>query len=205
MFPEGFWAYLAERPDEARIFSAAMAGKAHGAVAGILSAYEFSGFERIADIGGGTGHLLRAVLDATPAPTGVLFDLPHVIDEAVATACDRLTLQAGDFFSDPLPMCDAYLLTEIVHDWGDDESGAILKAIRDAAPAGAKVLIIETIVPEDPAPDWSKMLDIHMLTLLGGRQRTASEYEVLLRAAGFTVEREIDTHAGISIIEAATA
>ena len=202
VFPEGFWDHLAEHPEQARVFSAAMAGKAHGAVAGVLSAYEFSGFGRIADIGGGTGHLLRAVLDATPDATGVLFELPHVIDQARAAASDRLTLQAGDFFRDPLPACDAYLLMEIVHDWGDDESLAILTAIRHAAPPGAKVLLMESIVPDDPGPDWSKMLDIHMLTLLGGRQRTRREYESLLTRSGFAFEREIDTRAGLSIIEA---
>ena len=94
---------------------------------------------------------------------------------------------------------------EIIHDWGDEESAAILRAIRRAAPAEAKLLVIETIVPDDPGPDWSKMLDIHMLTLLGGRQRTEQEYEALLAGAGFVLEREIDTRAGISILEAVAA
>jgi len=91
-----------------------------------------------------------------------------------------LTLQAGDFFRDPLPNCGAYLLMEVIHDWRDEESAAILRAIQHAAPAGAKLLLIETIVPDDPGPHWSKMLDIHILTLLGGRQRTEQDYEALL-------------------------
>ena len=205
-FPEGFWDHLAERPEEARVFNAAMAGKAHGAVAGILSAYDFSAYHLIGDIGGGSGHLLRAILaDAAPNAKGVLFELPHVIEEASSVATQRLTLQAGDFFQDPLPVCDAYLLMEIIHDWGDEESAAILRAIRSAAPEGARLLLIETIVPEDPGPHWSKMLDIHMLTLLGGRQRTVQEYQELLAPAGFVLEREIDTRAGISILEATAA
>ncbi len=201
-FPEGFWAYLAQRPEEGRVFNAAMGAKAQGAVAGILASYDFSGFGRIGDIGGGSGHLLRAVLDTEPAARGVLFDLPHVIEEAESMASERLTLQAGDFFQDALPSCDAYLLMEIIHDWGDEESVAILQAVRRAAPAGAKLLVLESIVPEDPGPDRSKTLDIVMLTLLGGRQRTRQEYEEILAQSGFLLQREIDTHAGISILEA---
>ncbi len=151
-------------------------------------------YDVIGDIGGGSGHLLRAILaDAAPNAKGILFELPHVIEEASGMASERLVLQAGDFFRDPLPPCDAYLLMEIIHDWGDEESAAILRAIRSAAPDGARLLLIETIVPDDPGPHWSKMLDIHMLTLLGGRQRTTQEYEELLADAGFVLEREIDT------------
>ena len=120
-----------------------------------MVSYDFSGFGLVGDIGGGSGHLLRAVLDSAPSAKGVLFDLPHVIEEAAGLASKRLTLQAGDFFRDALPVCDAYLLMEIIHDWGDDEAVAILKAIRRAAPPHATLLLIETIVPNDPGPDRS--------------------------------------------------
>ena len=202
VFPDGFWAYLAEHPAAGRVFNAAMRAKAHGAVAGILAAYDFSGFSTIGDIGGGNGHLLRAILDAVPTAHGVLFDLPQVVEEAAGIASERLTLQDGDFFRDALPSCDAYLLMEIIHDWGDDESAAILRAVRQAAAPGAAVLVIEAIVPDDAGPDWSKMLDVHMLTLLGGRQRTQREYAALLAQSGFRFLREIDTGAGVSILEA---
>jgi hypothetical protein len=202
VLPGGFWTYYSEHPEEAAIFNAAMAGKAHGQVAGVMRAYDFSAFKRIGDIGGGRGHLLQAVLAATPAASGVLFDLPHVIAEAADVASERLALQAGDFFKDALPACDAYLLMEIIHDWGDAEAIAILTALRRAAPARAKLLLVETIVPDDPGPDWSKMLDIHMLTLLGGRQRTRQEYAALLDRAGFAFQRAIDTGADIAILEA---
>jgi hypothetical protein len=201
----GFWSYFAEHPEEGRIFNAAMAAKAHGQVAGVMAAYDFSGFGLVGDIGGGRGHLLRAVLESAPAAKGVLFDLPHVIEEAAGAASERLTLQAGDFFRDALPACDAYLLMEVIHDWGDDESVAILKAIRQAAPSRARLLLIEQIVPDDPGPHWSKMLDIYMLALLGGRQRTRPEYEALFDRSGFRFEREIDTGADISILEAVPA
>jgi len=100
-----------------------------------------------------------------------------------------------------LPKCDAYILMEIIHDWPDREAVTILQAVRQAAPPGATLFLIETIVPEGPQPDWSKMLDIHMLTLLGGKQRTLKEYETLLRQADFEFKEAIDTGTGISIIE----
>jgi hypothetical protein len=202
VIPGGFWAYFATHPEENAIFNAAMVGKAHGQVGAIVGTYNFSRFRVIGDIGGGRGHLLRAVLDVAPTTRGVLFDLPQVIEDVSELASDRLILQAGDFFTDALPVCDAYLVMEVIHDWGDQESAVILRAIRRAAPLHARILVIEQIVPSDPGPHWSKMLDIHMLALLGGRQRTRQEYEALLKSAGFSVEREIDTGADISILEA---
>jgi O-methyltransferase len=202
VLPGGYWAHYASHPDDARIFNAAMAGKAYGHVAALVASYDFSRFETMADIGGGSGHLLRGVLEATPRARGVLFDLPHVITQSAGTPTDRLRLQPGDFFKDALPACDAYLLMEVIHDWPDAESVAILQAIRRAAPAGARLLVIEAIVPDDPGPHWSKALDVLMLALLGGRQRTRREYEALLKTAGFRVEREIDTGADISILDA---
>ena len=198
--PEGVWNYLAAHPEESRIFNDAMAAKAHGHIAGVLGAYDFSGFGVIGDIGGGRGHLLEAVLTRAPQARGVLFDLPHVIDGVDVTS-DRITLQAGDFFKDPLPTCDAYLIMEVIHDWDDSHAQAILRNVRSAAPAHAKLLIVEVIVPNDPGPNWARTLDIWML-VIGGKQRTRKEYEELLPGAGFRCSREIDTGAGTSIIEA---
>jgi DNA-binding Lrp family transcriptional regulator len=200
--PGGLWNYYAEHREESRIFNEAMADKAKGQVQGIMASYDFSRFHTIGDIGGGQGHLLQAVLHSVPHAKGILFDLPHVIEEAAAIASDRLYLQPGDFFKDDLPVCDAYLVMEIIHDWAEEEAKAILRAIRKAAPPHAKLLLIETIIPENSSPDWAKMLDIHMLTLLGGQQRTGKEYENLLAATGFSLIREIDTGVGISILEA---
>jgi len=133
----------------------------------------------------------------------VVFDLPHVIDEVADLASDRLRLQAGDFFQDALPVCDAYILMEIIHDWADEESLTILKAIRHVAPAHAKVLLIEQMIPDVPDPNWATVVDVLMLVVAGGRQRTRQEYETLLEQSGFVLQREIDTHAGVSILEAA--
>jgi hypothetical protein len=111
----GFYDYFAKHPEESAVFNAAMVAKAHGQVAGILASYDFSGFRMVGDIGGGHGHLLHAVLDAVPTARGVLFDLPHVVQDAASIASERLTLQAGDFFKDTLPVCDAYLVMEVIH------------------------------------------------------------------------------------------
>ena len=119
--PGGFFAYLDAHPDEAQVFGEAMAAKARADIADVLAAYDFRPFATIADIGGGRGHLLHAVLDTAPAARGVLFDLPDVIAATDITS-DRIHAQAGDFFVDALPPADAYLLMEIIHDWRDEEA-----------------------------------------------------------------------------------
>ena len=201
VLPEGLWAHLATQPDESRIFNEAMSGKAQGDIASVLASYDFSKVSMIGDIGGGSGHLLAAILKATPDLRGVLFDLPNVIERARGVASDRLKLQAGDFFKDKLPVCDAYLMMEVIHDWNDEDAVAILSAVRRAAGAGAKLLLIELLIPETSGPNGAALLDIVMMTLLGGKQRTQTEYEKLYRAAGFRLDRVIPTRSDASIIE----
>jgi hypothetical protein len=198
----GVWAYLAQHPETKRIFDEAMTGKAHGQIAGIISNYDFAPFSTIADIGGGRGHLLHAVLSAAPHAIGVLFDLPDAVERAASSASPRFKLQAGDFFKDPLPVCDAYLMMQVIHDWSDDEAGQILRAIRQAAPGHAKLLLIEAIIPEDSKPSWIKMLDIFMLALHTGRERTRHEFEKMLAAAGFRLDRVVGVGLGTSLLEA---
>ncbi|HMI31636.1 MAG TPA: methyltransferase [Candidatus Limnocylindrales bacterium] len=200
--PEGTWAYFEKNPEAGHIFNGAMVSKAQAQMPAVVAGYDFSRFATIADIGGGRGHLLHAILESNPTARGILFDLPNVIKDAKGAASDRLKLHAGDFFKDPLPAADAYTIMEVIHDWADAESLAIFKAIRKAAKPGAKLLVIEQLVPNDSAPHWSKMLDIHMLTLLGGRQRTLEEYEALLRPAGFSDLRVHATRSDVSILEA---
>ena len=200
----GVWGHFRSHPEKARIFDDAMTGKAHGQIAGVLAAYDFSAFDVVADIGGGRGHLVKAIVDGTPGVRGVLFDQAHVIEAASDIASDRLTLQAGDFFKGALPSADAYLLMEVIHDWNDERSTAILSAVRSAAKPAAKVLLIESIIAETPGPSWPKILDLWMLAI-GGKQRTQREYAELLRAAGFTFTREIETFAGVSIVEGTIA
>ena len=199
--PGGIWGYLKQNPDASRVFGEAMTGKAQGHIAGILKVYDFSGFRVIADVGGGHGHLIQAIVAATPAVRGILFDQPQVVEEAQVRASDRLRIIGGDFFHDPLPEADAYILMEVIHDWDDEASGKIIAAVRRAARPNAKLLLIEALLPNDSSPNWPTTLDIVMLTI-GGRQRALREYSDLMRDSGFAMTRDVDTQSGISIIEA---
>ncbi len=198
----GTFEYFASHPQESRLFDEAMTAKSHEQIAAVLAAYDFKGFGRIADIGGGRGHLLRAVLAAAPQAHGVLFDLPHVVGALEAGTADRLTLQAGSFFRDPLPVCDAYLLMSVLHDWGDTQAVQILEAVRRAAPVRATLLVLELVVPEEPGPHPAKLLDIEMLVMTqGGRERSRAEFERLFAQSGLRLSRIVPTSGATMILE----
>jgi C-methyltransferase len=199
--PRGWWPYLHEHPREAEIFGQAMTSKAAADIAGVIAAYDFGKFDTIADIGGGNGHLLRAVLDSVPSAEGILFELPDVVDK-LSIDRQRLTARAGDFFVDPLPTADAYILMEVLHDWGNAESAAILKAIHQAASPGARVLIIENVLGDVHSDRRGHTLDVIMLVVTGGRERTGEQLSTLLRGAGFTKPTVIDTAGPMRIVEA---
>jgi hypothetical protein len=198
--PGGLWAYLRDRPDEQRVFADAMSARAAGDVAAIVDAYDFGRFATIADIAGGYGHLLAAVLDSAPAASGVLFELPGVVD-TLAVSHERLTPTAGDFFTDPLPRADAYLLMEILHDWPDRDCREILAAIRRAAQPGARLLVLEEILTDRGRDTDGHTLDVIMLAVTGGRERTIEELDALFAAAGFSAGRVIDTASRLRIVE----
>jgi C-methyltransferase len=193
--------YFASHPEESAIFNAAMVSKSRTVLPAVAEAYDFSAIATIADIGGGRGHLLKLVLDRAPHARGVLFDLPHVVAEA--EPAPRLTVKPGSFFVDELPRADAYLLMDLLHDWDDADAARILQAVRRAAPSGAKLLIVETLVAEAPGPHFGKTLDIIMLAVTGGRERTRTQHGALLSAAGFDLIRVLPTASQYSIVEAA--
>jgi hypothetical protein len=201
--PGGYWKYLSEHPEASRLFDEAMMGKAAGQIHGVVTSYDFSSFATIADIGGGRGHLLKAVLETAPRARGVLFDQPHVTAAAQAAGMEseRLRMHPGSFFTDALPSADCYLIMQVIHDWNDPEAARILAAIRKAAAPGAKLLLIECIIPPDSKPSWPKMLDLQMLVLLSGKERTENEYREMLRTAGFRLDRAIDIGMQTSILE----
>ena len=198
---DGLWPYLVGHPEEAQIFGQAMTGKAAADTAAVLGAYDFGRFDTIADIGGGRGHLLRSVLDAVPTAEGILFDLPDVI-QTLDIGRDRLAARAGDFFVDPLPTADAYILMEVIHDWPDAEAAAIFTAIRRAASPGARVLIIENVLGDTESDPRGHTLDVIMLAVTGGRERTGSRLGGLLEAADFANISVIDTAGPLRIVEA---
>jgi hypothetical protein len=199
--PGGLWAYLEDHPDEAQIFASAMTGRAKGDIAAILAAYDFSTVDVIADIAGGRGHLLEAVLDSAPSTRGILFELPSVA-AAVSARHPRLTVEAGDFFADPLPTADGYLLMEILHDWSDADCVALLSAIRRAAAPGARVLVIEEILAERGSDPGGHSLDVIMLAVTGGRERTLDELNGLFGQAGFSPGTVITTPSRLRLVEA---
>ena len=198
---EGVFGYLAKHPEESRIFDAAMTSKSHRDITAILPAYDFSQFATIADIAGGRGHLLRAILKSSPNTQGILFDQPHVVAAVAPENGEKLNVVGGNFFTDAMPKADAYLLMNIIHDWPDAESIKILSAIRRDMPAHARVLLIETVVPLAPGPHLSKELDIVMMALPGGMERTQEEYAALASKCGLRLKRMVETMSPYSILE----
>jgi len=205
--------YFKEHPQETEIFDAGMKSKAQSAISLVIAAYDFSTFGTIGDIGGGLGHLLKAILKSSPKSRGVLFDQPHVVErvEADEAIGNRLTWQGGDFFRGPLPRCDAYIVMEVLHDWTDEQSQQILQQIRNAAPDAAKLLVVETVLPDESAwaagkgEHFGNHLDINMLVLTGGRERTSDEFASLFADSGWRLSRVIPTPSPYSIVEAVAA
>jgi hypothetical protein len=138
------------------------------------------------DVGGGNGELLRGLLERRPELRGIVFDLPETVRDEAAFG-DRLQFVAGSFF-DAVPAGDAYVLSAILHDWNDERAAAILGTVRASAPPGARLLLIESVVAPGNEPQGSKWLDLLMLVLVEGRERTESDWRALLGAAGFEPE-----------------
>jgi hypothetical protein len=204
VFPDGGpWGYLAQHPDEGAVFGQAMAAKSAVEIADVLAAHDFARYERIVDLGAGEGHLLRAITAAHPGVTGVVFDLPPVVEAARgAGTLEQLEFVAGDFFTSPLPSGDAMILMEVLHDWDDVRCATILDAIRKAATPDTRLLVIEIEMTDGKGPAWPKLLDIVMLGLFAARQRTNDEFCTLLDANDFTITQQTSTPAGMTIIEA---
>lgn len=198
--PDGFFAYLRDHPQEAEIFGHAMAAKARADITDVLAAYDFRRFRTIADIGGGRGHLLQGILETAPEARGILFDLPEVVD-AVQIPSERIATQAGDFFVDALPAADVYLLMEVIHDWADSEASAILGAVRRACRPGATLLILEHIAPDSGVDAFSQTLDVVMLAVTGGRERTGAQLGRLLEANSFQLTGVTTTAGPMAIVE----
>jgi hypothetical protein len=202
--------YLAKNPDADRIFNEAMTGWTNRLVEAVLDTYDFRPFHTVVDVGGSYGTLLTGILHTNPTLTGILFDQPHVVAAAAdslaaAGVADRCQSVGGDFFVDIPTGGDAYVLASILHDWDDEQCLSILAQCRRALPEHGKLLVIELVLPPGEEADLGKWLDLHMLVLAGGAERTAAAYEDLLRQAGFAVTRLLPTKAGPSIIEALPA
>jgi hypothetical protein len=201
--------YLAKEPAISQVFNHAMTGFSAMVVPAVLKAYDFSGINVLVDVAGGHGELLLTVLGAHPRMRGVLFDLEHVLAGArpriSAAGLDaRCEARSGDFFQAVPEGGDAYMMKHIIHDWDDDRAARILENIRRAlaGAASGRVILLESIIRSDNQPDLGKLMDLEMLLLPGGRERSAEEFAALFDRAGFEMSRVIPTESPLSIIEA---
>jgi O-methyltransferase domain/Dimerisation domain len=199
--------YLADEPELAEIFNDAMTSSSELAIASVIAGYDFSPYATIVDVGGGHGRMLAAILDATPHSRGILFDLPHVVAGAPAVleehhVADRVRIVEGSFFDAVPDGGDAYVIKNVIHDWPDDEAVQILGNVRKAAAAGKYVLLVELVIPEHNRDFLGKWLDLEMLIGAAARERTAAEYERLLKRAGFRMTRVVETASPFNVVEA---
>ena len=204
------WEVLAERPEQCETFQQAMTNSTSVAADAIVEAFDFSGIERLADVGGGHGLLLAAILRANPPMQGVLFDRPEVVEHVPKqqfTGCEgRMTTEAGSFFERVPDRCDAYLLKHIIHDWSDEHCRTILGLMREKLPKHGRVLVCEMVVSDEPGPTPAKLLDIEMLVMtVGGKERTPEEFRELFASSGLRLNRIVATDRPISVIEAVPA
>ncbi|NDP42450.1 MAG: methyltransferase [Aromatoleum sp.] len=205
---KAYFESLGENPEEAGIFNAAMNSASQIGIGAILAAYDFSAFRSVVDVAGGEGALLRGILARHKHVRGILFDATDAIEQQVPDemVADRLTTIRGDFFSCVPPGADAYLLRRILHNWNDQEAITILRQCRGAMPRSSKLLIIELAAPQpgDSGFDWA-FLDMLMMLINGGRERSLHEFEQILEAAGFSCPRVILTRSPYWILESAPA
>ena len=202
VFGKDSFAYLAEHPEEAANFDAAMSAFTEPISSVVAAAYDFSQVRHVVDVGGGNGALLAGVLKAHPALKGTLFDLPQVVERArphlrelgIADRCDTV---GGDFFAAVPHGADVYLLKHVIHDWNDDRAAAILHNCRKAMSPAAKLLIVEGVYPpridQSDASRRAAANDVNMLVCTGGRQRSEAEFRSLYAAAGLALSRIITT------------
>jgi len=157
----------------------------------IVAAFDLSRFRRLVDLGGATGHLAVAACQRYPALKAVVFDLSDAVPLAremvgASPVADRISVQAGDFFTDPLPEADLYAVGRILHDWSEDKILVLLRKVHERLPAGGALLVAEKLIDADRAgPVWAHMQSLNMLVCTEGKERTLSEYEALLKQAGF--------------------
>ena len=197
-----------QNPRRGAIFDGAMGDHSRAQIDALLAAYDFSGITHLVDVGGGRGLLLQKVLASYPALRGTLFDQPQVVAPVAVPPelAGRLGVQGGDFFAAVPAGADAYLLKHIIHDWGDDACLRILEHIRSAMAPGARVLLVEQVIPPGNAPFPGKLLDLNMLVMTeGGRERTPAEYASLLGKAGLSLQRIVSTPSPVSVVEAVAA
>jgi hypothetical protein len=202
------WEFLQQNPEEARIFDEAMTAMSEFVGPAVAAAYDFGAWGSLMDVGGGNGMLLATILRAHPMLRGVLADQHHVIERARARdflggeLASRANYEECNFFESIPGGCRAYLMKNVIHDWDDEQARAILKNCRKAVPSDGVLLLVEYSLGEETKPSFADSVDVVMLVLTGGRERTEAEFRELFTSSGFRLNRVLPTPAGVSIIEA---
>lgn len=203
----GAFEYFEADPEYGAVFMAGMGNLSALETEPILAAYDFSRYRTIVDVGGGGGALLAGILARATGSQGVLFDSRAAdfgAEEVMRAAgvADRCTYDAGGLFDPVTPGADAYLLKHIVHDWPQEQALEILRNVRKAIVPEGRLLLLEFVSPEGNKPHPAKLVDLWLMLLVGGRERTESQYAGLLAAAGFALTRVVPTASALSIVEA---
>jgi hypothetical protein len=190
----GLFDQIEEDVERNERFTRAMTSASRMLAGALVAAFPFKRYKRIIDVGGGQGFLLAAILDRNPGIRGIVFDLPGAISKADRiieefSLEDRMDAVAGDFFDKVPEGGDLYLMKSILHDWSDEDAMKILARVREAMPDGSRLLVIEPVIGENNRPEFGKMTDILMMAAVGGKERTRSEWEVLLTDAGFRIRK----------------
>lgn len=200
------WEFFKRNPENARIFNDAMSGMTAQANEAILAKYDFTDITTIVDVGGGHGGLITSILKRQPQMRGILFDSPEVIEGAHSAVdatgvAERCRLVSGNFFEAVPTGGDAHVLKWIIHDWDDEKSITILKNCHHSLAEHGKLILVEAVVPSGSEPHFSKFIDLNMLVMTGGRERTEDEYGALYDTAGFRLTRIVPTESPFSVIE----
>jgi hypothetical protein len=210
LFGEPVFDYLARHPEESAGFNEGMTGFTSNIAPAVVEAYNFGVFGTVIDIGGGHGVLLNTILRAYPGVNGIVFDAPHVVvgaEDAIRESglSGRCRAVGGDFFRGVPAGGDAYLMKHVIHDWPDDRATTILSHCREGVNPGGKLLLVEMVVAPGNAADIAKVVDLEMLAIAGGRERTEAEYRQLLAGSGWRLTRVLPTESPTRILEAEPA
>jgi hypothetical protein len=198
--------FYSTHPKSGQVFNDAMTSMSLGSSMAVIQAYDFSGIRKLVDIGGGHGFLLASILEKYPTMTGILYDTAAIVKDAKGllekhNVTNRCETVGGNFFESVPTGGDAYIMKHIIHDWSDEECVTLLKHCRKGITDGGKLLVIEMVVPQGNEPSLSKLLDLEMLAVLSGCERTELEYSKLFLQSGFRLTKIVPTMSPYSVIE----
>lgn len=204
-----YFEFLSKNPADSEHFNRAMTEFSIVDSPLVVDAYDFTGINSLTDIAGGRGLLLSAILERYPAMQGTLYEIPHVLeglaDDLNATVAPRMQLTGGNMFENVPPGADAYIMKHIIHDWPDDMCIRLLSNCRAGIREGGKLLVVDAVVPADDSFSPAKLMDLAMMLLVGGKERTEEEFRALFAASGWRLNRIVPTPSPMAIIEGVPA